>query len=55
MRRRGLKLKVSAEHFDAPDVASRAEAWIETCFNPQYIGGVLVASRAEAWIETSSL
>src|SRR5258706_1830724 len=33
-------------------VASRAEAWIETCSRIATISRGFVASRAEAWIET---
>mgnify|MGYP001023666403 CR=1 FL=1 len=36
------------------DVASRAEAWIETRRRPQPGPSTAVASRAEAWIETSA-
>ena len=39
----------------AARVASRAEAWIETCLNRDTGGDPIVASRAEAWIETPLL
>ncbi len=52
VRRRGLKLALGRIPFQALPVASRAEAWIETCW-PLWCGSKnVVASRAEAWIET---
>ncbi len=52
-RRRGLKHTHSYERRDDFDVASRAEAWIETVLKRFFALLEVVASRAEAWIETS--
>ena len=52
MRRRGLKLSLYASHQQAQEVASRAEAWIETTVGSDQVQQHAVASRAEAWIET---
>ena len=53
-RRRGLKLTVALENAVDWDVASCAEAWIETSYGTIKKLLSLVASCAEAWIETSS-
>ena len=51
-RRRGSKLVRSAIVRQNAQVASRAEAWIETCASMATGRRPMVASRAEAWIET---
>src|SRR3954451_24749006 len=51
-RRRGLKQCRDGQPLLRADVASRAEAWIETIYQWRFKLPMAVASRAEAWIET---
>ena len=51
-RRRGLKPLVGGGWFDLDELASRAEAWIETALVATRANTAGLASRAEAWIET---
>ena len=53
-RRRGLKRTICRYNALIPDVASLAEAWIETVIVQPFHHDLLnVASLAEAWIETT--
>ena len=54
VRRRGLKPWHGPDPARPGDVASRAEAWIETDMEALAAAVAAVASRAEAWIETPS-
>ena len=53
-RRRGSKQSKQGDIAVKAQVASRAEAWIETSLNHPDKNTLRVASRAEAWIETTS-
>ncbi len=52
VRRRGLKRPRWTRLTGPPQVASRAEAWVETDYVLACNPGAAVASRAEAWVET---
>ena len=52
-RRRGLKLSFGVFPPFVKNVASHAEAWIETKTHRPHYHAIIVASHAEAWIETS--
>ena len=55
LRMRGLKLISNFEKNLFSEVASFADAWIETSLKDIKIQQLIVASFADAWIETSML